>query len=249
MIFSTVFGPHEPALTVGSFAMTATWRPGDRAHARHDAVGAEPVLLPVREQRLLGERVGVEQARDPLAHGQLALLRGLLVVARRPAGAGVLERLPQVRHRGHTRRSARSATRDCGAGGVAAFARGCRRGSREGHHRAGEIRPGGGGDSPRWPSRVAQRRRGAARPDRGRELERPDPARPDLQAPLPAARPVRLPRLGQQGDPWHGDRRNRGRPPPAPARRPVRRLPARVSSQDEARPARELEVPRRRVGG
>ena len=27
MIFSTVFGPHEPALTVGSFAMTATWRP------------------------------------------------------------------------------------------------------------------------------------------------------------------------------------------------------------------------------
>ena len=27
MIFSTVFGPHEPAFTVGSLAMTATGRP------------------------------------------------------------------------------------------------------------------------------------------------------------------------------------------------------------------------------
>ena len=54
-IFSTVFGPHEPALTVGSLAISATGRPSTVADAGHDAVGAEPVLLPVREQRLLGE--------------------------------------------------------------------------------------------------------------------------------------------------------------------------------------------------
>jgi hypothetical protein len=30
-IFSTVFGPHEPALTVGSLAMSATFRPPIRA--------------------------------------------------------------------------------------------------------------------------------------------------------------------------------------------------------------------------
>ena len=30
MIFSTVFGPHEPAFTVGSLAITATGRPAMR---------------------------------------------------------------------------------------------------------------------------------------------------------------------------------------------------------------------------
>ena len=109
MIFSTVFGPQEPAFTVGSFAITATGRPPTVRHPGDHAVGAEAVLLPVREQRLLGERVGVQQARDPLAHGQLALLRRLLVVALGPAGAGAVERLLQVGHRpGTYQRAARS---------------------------------------------------------------------------------------------------------------------------------------------
>ena len=63
MIFSTVFGPQEPAFTVGSLAISATGRPRDRRHAGHDAVGAEAVLLPVREQRVLGERVRRRRSR------------------------------------------------------------------------------------------------------------------------------------------------------------------------------------------
>ena len=100
-IFSTVFGPHEPALTVGSFAISATGRPATRPDARHDPVGAEAVLLPVRQQRLLGERALVEQQRDALAHRELALLARLLVVA---LGAA-------RRARARWRRSARSRAR------------------------------------------------------------------------------------------------------------------------------------------
>ena len=58
----------------------------DRADPGDDAVGAEPVLLPVGKQRLLGEGAVVEQQRDPLAHGQLALLERLLAVTLRPPG-------------------------------------------------------------------------------------------------------------------------------------------------------------------
>ena len=73
-IFSTVFGPHEPAFTVGSLAITATGRPSIRADSGDDAVGAQPLLLPAGEQAVLGEGARVEQQRDPLAHRQLALL-------------------------------------------------------------------------------------------------------------------------------------------------------------------------------
>ena len=90
-IFSTVFGPHEPALTVGSLAISATVRPPIVAHPGDDAVGAEALGLPVGEQRVLGERALVEQPRDALAHRQLALLGGLLAVALGPAGVGALE--------------------------------------------------------------------------------------------------------------------------------------------------------------
>ena len=90
MIFSTVFGPHEPALTVGSLAIR---RPCARrsAQAGDDAVGAQPVALPVRQQRLLGERARVEQPRDALAHGQLALLARLVAVALGAAGERAVE--------------------------------------------------------------------------------------------------------------------------------------------------------------
>ena len=90
-IFSTVFGPHEPAFTVGSLAISATLRPPISGEPGDHAVGAEALLLPVGEQRLLGERLGVDQARDPLAHRQLALLRGLLVMALGPARQRRLE--------------------------------------------------------------------------------------------------------------------------------------------------------------
>ena len=93
MIFSTVFGPHEPAFTVGSFAIRHTGRPRDRGHAGHHAVGAEALVLPVGQQRVLGEPALVHEPGHALAHGQLALLLGLLVMALRPAAAGALERV------------------------------------------------------------------------------------------------------------------------------------------------------------
>src|SRR4051795_1854787 len=123
MIFSTVFGPHEPALTVGSLAMTATGRPaivpapglagggvaqprprpaGDRPGAGDDAVGAEAVLLPVGEQGLLDERALVEQPGDAFAHGQLALLGGLGPVTLGPAGQRPFDCGLDVAHAGES---------------------------------------------------------------------------------------------------------------------------------------------------
>ena len=84
-IFSTVFGPHEPALTVGSLAISATGRPSTSPTPVTTPSAPQPLLLPVGQQRLLGEAALVEQPRDPLAHRELALLRGLLVVALRAA--------------------------------------------------------------------------------------------------------------------------------------------------------------------
>ena len=98
MIFSTVLGPHEPALTVGSLAMTATGRPAIVPEPGDDAVGAEPVALPVGQQRVLDERAVVEQPRDALAHGQLALLARLVAVALGAAAERAVERLLQVAH-------------------------------------------------------------------------------------------------------------------------------------------------------
>ena len=110
MIFSTVFGPHEPALTVGSLAITRDRPAADVADAGDDAVGAEPVLVPVGEQRLLGERALVEQQRDALADGQLALLGGLLAMARRAAGERALARLADAFAPGRPAGPARSST-------------------------------------------------------------------------------------------------------------------------------------------
>ena len=77
----------------------------DRPEAGDDAVGAEALGLPVGEQRVLGERALVEQPRDALAHGQLALLGGLLPVALGPARVGAVEGVVDVlgvRHRSVT---------------------------------------------------------------------------------------------------------------------------------------------------
>ena len=107
MIFSTVFGPHEPALTVGIVGHQAHRPAGDRGHAGDHAVGAEAVLLPVGQQGVLGERALVHQTGHPLAHRELALLLGLGVMAVRAAGAGLLERVIQILHGWQSRGSRR----------------------------------------------------------------------------------------------------------------------------------------------
>ena len=140
MIFSTVFGPHEPALTVGSLAITATGRPSIVAEPGDDAVGAEPVLLPVGQQRVLDERALVEQPRDALAHGQLALLGRLLRGGARARPRAARSSASWRRRVGHGRTaSARS------AGGAR-------------HRRLGRQRPGAAAG--RRPA--ARRRRAAA---------------------------------------------------------------------------------------
>ena len=85
-------------MTVGSLAIRATRRPSIVAEAGDDAVGAQPLLVPVGEQRLLGEGAVVDQQRDPLADRQLALLGGLLVVALRAAGERRVQRFREVGH-------------------------------------------------------------------------------------------------------------------------------------------------------
>ena len=62
----------------------------------HDAVGAEAVLVPVGEQRLLGERLRVDEPRDALARADLALVGQLLAVLLRAAGERALERLVEA---------------------------------------------------------------------------------------------------------------------------------------------------------
>src|ERR1019366_3598351 len=64
------------------------------------AVRAQPVLEPVGQQRLLGERSLVQQQRHALAHRQLALLPRLLAVARRASLQRPLDRLVQAAHCG-----------------------------------------------------------------------------------------------------------------------------------------------------
>ena len=119
-IFSTVFGPHEPALTVGSLAISATGRPSIVPTPGHDAVGAEPVLLPVGEQRLLGEGALVEQQRDALAHRQLALLERLLAVALGAAGERALgARSARARSAGASAARAHRGSSRGGGGGAA----------------------------------------------------------------------------------------------------------------------------------
>ena len=73
-IFSTVFGPQEPAFTVGSLAISATLRPPTSAMPVTTPSAPRPSCVPVGEQRLLGERLGVDEPRDALAHRDLALL-------------------------------------------------------------------------------------------------------------------------------------------------------------------------------
>jgi hypothetical protein len=60
--------------------------------------GAQSLLIPIGQGRLLGEGAGVDETLDPLAHRQLALLLRLFVMPLRPAAKSGLERLCKVSH-------------------------------------------------------------------------------------------------------------------------------------------------------
>src|SRR4051795_3789687 len=119
MIFSTVFGPQEPALTVGSFAMIATGRP---------AIVPRPVTTPSApkpsssqlarsassandsgsSRRATRSRTGLFPCCSDFSwgrvgppappRGHLPVLLRLLVVAGGPAGERRLERVLKLRH-------------------------------------------------------------------------------------------------------------------------------------------------------
>ena len=78
-------------MTVGSLAIRATRRPSIVARPVTTPSAPRPSSSQLASSALLGEGAGVDQALDPLAHRQLALLGGLLVVALRAAGEGGLE--------------------------------------------------------------------------------------------------------------------------------------------------------------
>ena len=73
-------------MTVGSLAISATGRPSIVPMPVTTPSAPRPSCSQLASSAVLGERALVEQPRDALAHGQLALLRGLLVVALGPAG-------------------------------------------------------------------------------------------------------------------------------------------------------------------
>src|SRR3954466_15960634 len=113
MIFSTVFGPHEPAFTVGSFAITQTGRPAifaipvttpsaPKPSLSQFASSASSANLPESTSRSIrsrpGPRAGAPEPLDPLAHGQFALLRGLLAMPLGPAGSRALQGFLEALH-------------------------------------------------------------------------------------------------------------------------------------------------------
>ena len=81
MIFSTVRAPHDPALTVESFAISATGRPPIGRGPGDHAVRGQPVGQGVGVPAVLGEAALVDQERDPLPGEQLA------AAPRRPRGS------------------------------------------------------------------------------------------------------------------------------------------------------------------
>ena len=96
MIFSTVFGPQEPALTVGSFAISATGRPAIVAMPVTTPSAPKPSCSQFASSASSTNESGVHEPRHAVAHRQLALVARLLVVPLGPASARSLERVLQV---------------------------------------------------------------------------------------------------------------------------------------------------------
>ena len=103
MIFSTVFGPHEPALTVGSLAMTATGRPPTVPMPVTTPSAPRPSCSQLASSASSTNEPSSSSRAIALAHGQLALLGGLRAVALRPAAERALEGGLDVAHRRRVR--------------------------------------------------------------------------------------------------------------------------------------------------
>ena len=182
-IFSTVFGPHEPALTVGSLAISATGRPSISPDAGDDAVGAEAVLVPVGQQRLLGEGAVVEQQRDALAHRQLALLARLLAVTLGTAAERALGGVARVRSRSRQPSipvASAPPAREAAVRGAPAAALRRRRGRTPGRTAASESRIDGQHRDADHPGR----------PEARRDARRLSSQTPTLSAETPSAPPA-----------------------------------------------------------
>ena len=87
MIFSTVFQPHEPAFTVGSFAITQTGRPSTSPMPVTTPSAPRPSWSQLASSASSANEPSSSSSARRSRTGQLALLRGLLVVALRAAGA------------------------------------------------------------------------------------------------------------------------------------------------------------------
>ena len=99
MIFSTVFGPPGARLdgrVVGHQGDRAT---ADVAMPVTTPSAPKPSCSQLASSASSTKLSGVDQPRDALADGQLALLLRLVAVALRPAATRALERLFQVGHR------------------------------------------------------------------------------------------------------------------------------------------------------
>ena len=101
-IFSTVLGPHDPALTVGSLAISATGRPPIVPMPVTTPSAPRPSASQLASSASSASETGVEQARDALADRQLALLAGLVAVALGPAVERAGDGVPEVRGVGHS---------------------------------------------------------------------------------------------------------------------------------------------------
>ena len=110
-IFSTVLGPHEPALTVGSLAISATGRPAIVPMPVTTPSAPSPSASQLASSASSVKEPSSSRRADALAHRQLALLPGLLVVALGPAGVGAVEGVLDVLGVGHGRGGESSRTR------------------------------------------------------------------------------------------------------------------------------------------
>ena len=95
-IFSTVFGPQEPALTVGSLAISATGRPPIVAIPVTTPSAPRPSCSQLASSASSVKESGSIRRSTRSRTGELALLGDLLVMALGAAGEGGLERATDV---------------------------------------------------------------------------------------------------------------------------------------------------------
>ena len=95
-IFSTVFGPHEPALTVGSFAISATRRPPTSAMPVTTPSAPRPSWSQLASSASSAKDSGSTSRATRSRTRDLALVGQPLAVLLRAAGQRALERLAEA---------------------------------------------------------------------------------------------------------------------------------------------------------